>query len=248
MRLAGKVAIVTGATMGIGRATAVALAREGAAVVATGRNTAEGEITARQIEAFGTGCYLPQDVADEARWFDLVETVQSRFGALDVLVNNAGAFFLKPIEETRAEEFDAIYRVNVEGTFLGMKQAMAAMRGRGGSIVNVSSLLGKRGFATGTAYCATKAAVTQMTYAAALEGAPHGIRVNVIHPGVFWTRMLIDQFGDVADVRTALAADAPLGRNGDPAEIAGAVVYLASDEARFVTGSEITIDGGRGAR
>jgi len=248
--LEGKVAIVTGGTIGIGRETAVRMAMEGAKVVATGRSEAEGAETAAQIRAAGgDGIYLKHDISDEGAWVAVIAEAERRYGGLDVLVNNAGMFFLKPIEQTSVEDFESIYRVNVEGTFLGIKYGMAAMDKRGGgSIVNVSSLLGIRGFANATAYCATKGAVTQMSYVAALEGAPRKIRANVIHPGVFWTKMLIDQFGDVDDVQKALAADAPLGRNGDPREIAMAVVYLASDESRFVTGSEMTIDGGRGAR
>lgn len=250
-RLDNKVAIVTGATIGIGRATAVMMAREGAKVIATGRSEDEGAITEKLISrAGGEGLYRWQDITDEAGWESLVAFAEDRFGGLDVLVNNAEMFFVKPLEETTADDFDAIYRVNVEGAFLGMQKAMAAMDRRGGgSIVNISSLLGIRGFAGGTAYCATKGAVTQLSLAAALDGAQNArnIRVNVIHPGVFWTRMVIEQMGADDEIREALSAQTPLGRLGEPDEIASAVVYLASEESRLVTGSEMTIDGGRGA-
>ncbi|MDA1075802.1 MAG: glucose 1-dehydrogenase [Proteobacteria bacterium] len=251
-RLAGKVAIVTGATIGMGRETAIALCAAGATVIATGRNETEGAVTAGLLEQTGgQGIYRKQDITDESGWQSLISDVEATYGGLDILVNNAAMFFVKPLLETSFEDLDAIYKVNMEGTFLGMKYAMAAMDRRGaGSIINVSSLLGIRGFPGGSAYCATKGAVTQMSLAAALEGAADGrnIRVNVIHPGVFWTKMVIEAMGDADEVKQFLADETPLGRTGNPDEIAQAIVYLASDEARLVTGSEMTIDGGRGAR
>ncbi len=129
-----------------------------------------------------------------------------------------------------------------------MKYAMPALERRGGgSIVNVSSLLGRLGFPGGAAYCATKGAVTQMSYGAAREGAGRGIRVNVVHPGVIWTKMVVEQMGADEDVRAFLAEETPMKRLGTPEDIAGPIVYLASDAARYVTGAELTVDGGRGA-
>lgn len=250
-RLDGRIAIVTGATSGIGRATALRLAAEGAHVVATGRNEAEGAVTLAAIEKVGRGWFRRQDVTDPDGWRSLVAEVERDLGGLDLLVNNAGMFFIKPLEDTTEEDFDAIYRVNVEGTFLGIQAAAAAMARRGGgSIVNISSLLGIRGFPGASAYCATKGAVTQMTLSAAVELGRSGcpIRVNVIHPGVYWTEAVAEQMGSDQSVRQALAEHTPIGRLGEPEEVAGAVAYLASDEARLVTGSEMTIDGGRGAR
>jgi NAD(P)-dependent dehydrogenase (short-subunit alcohol dehydrogenase family) len=203
------------------------------------------------LETGGEGYYRKQDITDEAQWIDLIDEAEKRFDGVDVLVNNAAMFFVKSLLDTTYADLDAIYRVNMEGTFLGIKHGMNAMDRRGGgSIVNISSLLGIRGFPGGSAYCATKGAVTQMSLAAALEGAADGrnIRVNVIHPGVFWTKMVIEQMGGTDEVKQFLSDDTPLGRTGDPKEISHAVIYLASDEARLVTGSEMTIDGGRGAR
>lgn len=248
-RLDGKVVLVTGATIGIGRASAVALAREGARVVATGRNEAEGAVTLAAVEAVGgEGMFLRQDVTDEARWSEVVERTQARFGGLDVLVNNAGGFLVRPLEETSADDLEWLWRVNVEGPFLGMRAALPALLRRGGgSIVNVSSLLGRIGFPGGTAYCGSKGAVTALSMAAAKEWADRGVRVNVIHPGVIWTTMVIDGMGGDDAVKAFLADETPLGRVGEPDDIAGTVVFLASDESSFVTGGDFTIDGGRGA-
>jgi NAD(P)-dependent dehydrogenase (short-subunit alcohol dehydrogenase family) len=248
-RLTGKVVLLTGGTIGIGRATAVALAREGARVVLTGRNEVEGAASVEEVEAVGGEArFLPQDITDEARWEAVVAQTEAAFGGLDVLVNNAGAFMVKPLLETSVDDFDWIYRVNVEGPFLGMKHALPAMLGRGGgSVVNVSSLLGKIGFPGGTAYCASKGALTALSQATAKEWADRRVRVNVIHPGVIWTKMVRDGMGDDDAVKQFLADETPLGRVGVPDDIAGAIVYLASDAASFVTGADFTIDGGRGA-
>lgn len=250
--LKDKVAIITGATRGMGRAAAVLFARSGAKVVATGRSEAEGAETERQmIEAGGEGVFVRQDITSETDWAHVTGAAVSRYGGLDVLVNNAGVFMVKPIGDTSEEDYDWIYRTNVEGTFLGMKHAFAAMRatGRGGAIVNVSSLMGQVGFPGATAYCATKGAITGMTKAAAHEGAEFDpqIRVNSLHPGVIWTEMITSQFGDDPALSESFAEDTPLKIIGLPEYMADAIAYLASDQSSYVTGTELTVDGGRGA-
>jgi NAD(P)-dependent dehydrogenase (short-subunit alcohol dehydrogenase family) len=251
-KLSGRIAIVTGATKGIGRATGVALAREGANVVLTGRDEKGGRESERLArEAGADALFLRQDVTREDDWVRVIGETQARFGAPDILVNNAGVFFVKPLAETTLEDWDWIYTVNVEGTFLGIKHGLIAMAasGRGGSIVNVSSLMGQVGFPNAVAYCATKGAITALTKSAALEGAEltKPVRVNSLHPGVIWTEMLTSQFGDDQALSDAFAADTPLKIIGLPEYMADAIVFLASDEASYVTGSELTVDGGRGA-
>lgn len=250
-KLAGRVIVVTGATRGIGRATALRLAAEGADIVATGRDREAGAETQRQVEAAGGQClFMAHDVAVEADWIRVFDAARDR-GGLAGLVNNAGLFFVKPIEETTAEDFDQIHAVNVEGVFLGVKHAFRGFEaaGRGGAIVNVSSLMGLVGFPGATAYCATKGAVSGMSRAAALDGAAMTpkVRVNALHPGVIWTEMLTNQFGDDPSLADAFAADTPLRMVGLPEHMAEAILFLISDDSAFMTGAELTVDGGRGA-
>lgn len=247
--VAGKVAVVTGATSGIGRGTAVRLAAEGAYVFATGRRAEEGAITVQAMkDAGGDGEFVRQDVAEEADWQALLAHVKASKGRLDILVNNAGAFFIKPIEDTSYEDFDWLYRVNLESAFLGTKHGMAMMAETGGgSIINVSSLMGQVGLENAIAYCATKGAVTLLSKSAALEGAETDVRVNSLHPGVIWTPMLEESMGTDQAVMDFLASETPLKVLGKPEDMAAGILYLASDRASLVTGIELTIDGGRGA-
>jgi cyclopentanol dehydrogenase len=244
----GKVAIVTGATNGIGRETAIQLAAEGAKVIVTGRNAAAGaETVALATAAGGSAMFFQQDVGSEADWMRLIAVVDAAFGRLDILVNNAGQFLIKPLTETTLDDFNQQYQVNVEGGWLGIKYATPLLRrSGGGAIVNVSSLMGLVGYPQSVAYCASKGALTALTKTAAIEGAPDGIRVNSLHPGVIWTKMLEDIFGD-GPIRQALIDETPIRLEGTPEHMADGILYLASDAARHVTGIELTIDGGRGA-
>ena len=251
-KLAGRTIIVTGATKGIGQATCVTLAKEGARIVATGRDAAGGRDTQRLVEQTGGECiFVSHDVRQENEWENVFAETEKRFGAPAGLVNNAGTFFVKPIAETSEAEFDSIYEINVEGTFLGIKHAFrsfAKLKTRG-AIVNVSSLMGQVGFPNAIAYCATKGAITAMTKTAAVEGAAMSpkVRVNSLHPGVIWTPMITSTFGDDKALSDAFAADTPLKMIGLPEYMADAICFLISDDAAYVTGAELTADGGRGA-
>jgi NAD(P)-dependent dehydrogenase (short-subunit alcohol dehydrogenase family) len=242
-RLEGRTVIVTGASKGIGAATLAACLREGARVVGTARDVAG--IPERE------GCRaVPHDVGSEADWKLVIDAAES-LGPVYGVVNNAGGFILKPIAETSEGDFDALYRTNVEGTWLGVKHGFAAIQrsGRPGAIVNVSSLMGQVGVENGVAYCATKGAVTGLTKAAAIDGGrlDPRIRVNSLHPGVIWTPMLTGVFGAEASGDDLFGADTPLRRVGRPEEMAEAIVFLLSDDSSYMTGAELTVDGGRGA-
>jgi NAD(P)-dependent dehydrogenase (short-subunit alcohol dehydrogenase family) len=243
------VAIVTGASLGIGKACAELLAREGAKVVLTDLLDAEGGAVADAIvEAGGQATALRHDVASEDDWIRVVASTVARFGRLDILVNNAGVGWGGPPEEESLERWRRLMSVNLDGVFLGVKHAIPAM-GPGGSIINISSIEGLVGDPNLGAYNASKGGVRLYTKSTALYCAKAGlgIRVNSVHPGYIWTPMVenyLRQTGDVAAGRKALDALHPIGHIGEPRDIAYGVLYLASDEARFVTGSELVIDGG----
>lgn len=250
-RLAGKTAIVTGATKGIGWETALLFAREGAAVVATGRDQDMGrDLEAAIAGGGGRAHFVRHDVRSEEDWSQVMAAADS-LGPLDILVNNAGVFLAKPLEETTEADLDLTWQVNVEGTFLGVKSAFAAFarHGRAGAVVNVSSLMGQVGYPGAIAYCASKGAITGFTKAAAVEGGvmTPPVRVNSVHPGVIWTPMITSQFGDDPALSDAFAADTPLRMIGRPEYVADAILFLASDDSSYVTGAELTVDGGRGA-
>ncbi len=251
-RFAGQTIIVTGATKGIGRASAIVLANEGALVVGTGRDEKAGADTRRLIEAEGgRAISLRHDVSNEDDWERVFAEATRAFGAPSALVNNAGIFFVKPLAETTEADFNSIYRINVEGMFLGMRAAFRsfARSKTAGVVVNISSLMGQVGYPNAIAYCATKGAITAMTKTAAIEGAAMApkVRVNSLHPGVIWTPMITDSFGDDPALAEAFAADTPLRMVGRPEYMADAIAFLLSDESAYMTGAELTADGGRGA-
>lgn len=251
-RLTGKVAIVTGATSGIGRSIAEAFAREGAFVVATGRNAARGAETVSRIEAAGgRASFVAQDITVEADWERVVSGVVEQHGRLDSLVNSAGIFFAKSLPDTSIEEFRDIWRIDVEALFMGMRCAGKVMTGQkgGGSIVNISSLAGQIGLEDASAYCTAKAGLNHLTRAAALDLArfENKVRVNAVAPGVIWSELIFSYYGESEEGKAAVIAGNSLQRPGYPEDIANAALYLASDDARHVTGTVLLIDGGRGA-
>ena len=251
-RVAGKVAIVTGATSGLGAAAARRLAEEGANVLVTGRDEGRGQAVVDSIAAAGGEArFHPLDVTDEDAWQATVESATAAHGRLDILVNNAGITRAEPIAEVTLETWRRIMAVNADGVFLGTRSAIPAMRrSGGGSIVNMSSVLGMVGTANLAAYTASKGAVRYFTKCVALECARDGsgIRVNSIHPAFIHTPMMeetaIRMFGDADAGRREFGKLHPVGHVGEPVDIANGVVYLASDEAKFVTGTELVIDGG----
>ncbi len=244
-RLAGKTALITGAASGIGRATAKLFRAEGAKVAATDRN--EAGLTDLKPEV---DLVLVQDVTDEERWREVVAAAVAAFGRLDILVNSAGIGTKGNIETETLADWRKVHAVNAEGTFLGCREAVRVMKETGGgSIVNLSSVAGIIGDAQTIAYCASKGAVRLLTKSAALHCGRSGykIRVNSVHPSFADTPMvqgLIASSRNPERTREGLARAAPLGRLGRAEEVAAAILYLASDESAFTTGTEIVVDGG----
>jgi NAD(P)-dependent dehydrogenase (short-subunit alcohol dehydrogenase family) len=248
-RLLGKVAIVTGAGSGIGRAVALAFGREGARVVVSDRRTdGQGEATAQAIlEAGGEAVYVGADVSCEEDVKRLVAHAVDHFGRLDVMVNNAGVMVVGPIEELTENDFDFVTSVNQKGTFFGTKHAIAAMRASGGgSIINTSSVAADHGQHGGFVYAGTKGAILAMTRTAAAELAEFNIRVNAVQPGVTQTGILAASgVAETKEQSDRILRETPLGhRRGTPEDCAPLYVYLASDESAFVTGQKLAVDGG----
>ncbi len=241
MRLTGKTAIVSGAARGQGAAEVAALVQAGAAVVAGDVLLDEVVALAGDLGDAAVGTHL--DVTDPSSWAATVELAESTFGHLDILINNAGIAPFTPIIGADIDAFDRVVAVNQRGVYLGMAAAAPSMRDSGGgSIINISSIDGLIGMPFISGYVASKFAVRGMTKAAALELAAHGIRVNSVHPGFIDTPMIREPMGDA--MAESLAAQVPLGRLGTVADIAHLVIFLASDESSYCTGSEFVIDGG----
>jgi NAD(P)-dependent dehydrogenase (short-subunit alcohol dehydrogenase family) len=254
-RLSGKVAIITGAALGLGRATAIRMAEEGASVAVLDVLDEAGQALAVDLSKRGlTAGFWRCDVTSEAEVARVIGDVVGRFGRLDILVNNAGVSGAnKPTHELTEAEWDWVQAVNVKGVFFATKHAIAHLKqAGGGSIINLSSIYGLVGAPDVPPYHASKGAVRLMSKTDALIYAPDKIRVNSIHPGFIWTPMvqnyLGDQGGDPAEGRKAVDALHPMGHMGEPDDIAWGAVYLASDQAKFITGSELVIDGGYTAR
>ena len=252
-RLEDKVAIVTGGASnpGLGWTTAITLAREGAKVVVTDIDEQGAAACVAEIcDAGGTALALHQDVTSEPAWQDVIATTVQTFGKLDVLVNNAGIAVLMPISQMTLADWNRQVEVNMTSVFLGCKYAMPEMKKAGaGSLVNLSSVAGIIGLASCVAYGAAKGGVRIMSKAIAMEGARDNIRCNSVHPGVIWTNMQAQATGstDMADARVP-ADRVPLGRVGQPQDIANCVLYLASDESNYVTGAEFVVDAGMTAQ
>ena len=241
------VVLITGALTGIGRATALAFANEGGRIVASGRHDAEGHELVAELRKLGAEAeFLRSDVRHEDEVRSLVDQTVARFGRLDVAVNTAGTEGKPgPVTAQSAESYAATFDTNVLGTLLSMKHELRVMLAQGsGSIVNVSSTYGRTGGAGASVYAASKHAVEGLTKAAALEAAPFGIRVNAIAPGPTDTDMLT-RFAASDERKNALVAGVPLKRLGHPEEIADAIVFLSSDNASFITGQIIGVDGGK---
>lgn len=253
-RLDGKVAVITGAALGLGRATALRMAEEGAAVAVCDLRFEDADALARDLVERGLPAAAWRlDVSRELDVQRVLGEVAERFGHIDVLVNNAGvAGADKPTDQLTEAEWDAVQAVNVKGVFFGVKHVIPHMRrAGGGSIINLSSIYGLVSAPDVPPYHASKGAVRLMTKTDALLYAPEKIRVNSVHPGFIWTPMVegyLKAQGGVAEGRAAVGALHPLGHIGEPDDIAWGCVYLASDEAKFVTGAELVIDGGYTAR
>ena len=262
-RVKGKVSIITGAAGGLGKAQALLLAREGAKVVLTDIIETEPKETVEEIRrAGGEAIFVRHDVTSEQDWAEVIRQTLSSFGRLDVLVNNAGILMSKAIAEMSLEDWRRVMNINLDGVFLGTKHAIGAMKkSGGGSIVNMSSVGGLVGMpADSSAYCASKGGVRLFTKASALQcsklGHDYNIRVNSVHPGFILTPMLEKamratgektgcSYEEAKKVREDLTM---IGRLGEPEDVAYAVLYLASDESKYVTGAELVVDGGYTAR
>jgi NAD(P)-dependent dehydrogenase (short-subunit alcohol dehydrogenase family) len=243
------VVLITGALTGIGRATALAFAKDGASLVVSGRHEDAGQALVAELRKLGAEAeFVQADVRHEDDVRSLIDQTVKRFGRLDVAVNNAGTEGRPgPVTEQTAETYAATFETNVLGTLLSMKHELRVMQPQGnGSIINLSSTMGQRGAPGASLYTASKHAVEGLTKAAALEGAVFGVRVNAVAPGPIDTELL-NRFTGNADRKAGLIAGVPLKRAGKPDEIAQAITYLASDKASFVTGQILGVNGGKTA-
>jgi 3(or 17)beta-hydroxysteroid dehydrogenase len=256
MRVQDKVALVTGGGSGIGKACSYRLAEEGAVVYVTDVNEESALDVANYITESGGKAYaLQQDVCDEERWVYVVDHIVCESGKIDILVNNAGIAIVGSVEDATLHDWQRTQEVNLDSVFLGTREVIRKMKGAGGSIINISSIEGLVGEPTIAAYNASKGGVRIFTKSAALHCADkgYGIRVNSLHPGFIDTSM-VDGFmagicsSEQSQVQERIMKGIPLGKLGEPKDIANGVLFLASDEARYMTGAELVIDGGYTAR
>lgn len=255
-RVENKIALVTGGSKGLGKAVAELLAEEGATVYVTDVDETEGVRTVDAMEQHGRDVYfLRHNTADEGDWKRVFEEIRDRYGRLDIMVNNAGIGVFQSVESASLEDWRKLLSVNLDGVFLGTRYAIELMKaqGRGGSIINLSSIEGLVGDPNLAAYCASKGGVRLFSKSAALDVAKLGIRVNTVHPGYIETPMVLNackalephcEDARQTEAYQRLVGQHPVGHLGEPADIAYGVLYLASDESKFVTGSELVIDGG----
>ena len=248
MRLENKVALISGGARGMGAVEAKLFAEEGAKVIIGDILEEEGRKVEAEINEAGGGCvFVSLDVRSEEAWQNAVNEAVSRYGKLDILVNNAGIYRAHNVEETTSDEWDQVMDINAKGVFLGTKHAIPAMRDAGGgSIVNISSVAGLVGSRATSAYNASKGAVRLLTKSTAIQYASDGIRANSVHPGTIETPMTEGFLADPS-MRQDRMDRTPIGRLGKPEDVAYGALFLASDEASFMTGSELVIDGGRTA-
>lgn len=245
--LQGKVAFITGGGSGIGAATAERFAQEGARVVICGRRMEPLEAVVDRIRAGGGEAEAVQvDVSNEEGFVGALRATAEKHGRLDVLVNNAMAFTWGSIDGMTTEQWHANFTTSVDGTFWGTRTALQLMKEHGGSIVNLSSICGELGTPWMSGYSASKAAVTNFSRAAAAEGAPYGVRVNVVIPAVVETPATAGMLAD-DNARKSTEKLIPMGRVGQPEELANAILFLASDQASYITGATLPVDGGRSA-
>lgn len=245
--LQDKVAFITGGGSGIGAATAVRLAKEGVRVVICGRRQEPLDQVVETIRELGGNAEaVVADVSQESAFVNALEDVAKRYGQLDILVNNAMAFTWGSIEEMTTEDWHANFSTSVDGTFWGTRTAMQLMKEKGGSIINLASICGVLGTAWMSGYSASKAAIINFSRAAAAEGAPNGIRVNVVIPAVVETPATQGMLDDETS-RSNTEKLIPMGRVGQPDELASAISFLASDDASYITGAALPVDGGRSA-
>lgn len=246
--LAGKVAIITGGTAGIGRATAELFIARGMKVTVTGRDLERAQVFQPFVKQ-GNALFIRHDAGDEQGWPQVIGETIMAFGRIDILVNNAGRIIVKPLELLSLDDFQTMLRANLDAAFLGLRSVWPHfVKQGGGVIVNVSALMGERTAGIGAAYSAAKGAQQALSKAATLEGAPHNIRVCSLLPGVIWSDGWKRMAGTKPEeVKAGLAPTIPWGRVGEPREVAEAIAFLVGDDGRYLTGLDMIVDGGKSA-